>query len=84
MAKKIIKDIEKLAERKVIDISEIRTAHRIAEELKAHIASEEKLKKTRSPACGLCLCAEQDGYHGRTADAAACVWNNKVRHEGRI
>lgn len=45
MAKKIIKDIEKLAERKVIDISEIRKAHQIAEELKAHIASEKELKE---------------------------------------
>ncbi len=45
MAKRIINDINRLLERKIIDIDEIRNAHRIAEELEAHIHSDTELKQ---------------------------------------
>lgn len=45
MAKRIINDIDRLLERKIIDIDEIRKAHRIAEELEAHIHADTDLKQ---------------------------------------
>jgi len=45
MTKRIINDIDRLLERKIIDIDEIRKAHRIAEELEAHIHSDTDLKQ---------------------------------------
>ena len=45
MAKRIINDIDRLLEKKIIDIDEIRKAHRIAEELEAHIFSDTELKQ---------------------------------------
>ncbi len=45
MGKRIINDIDRLLERKIIDIDEIRKAHRIAEELEEHIQSDTELKQ---------------------------------------
>jgi hypothetical protein len=45
IAKKIINDLEKIAERKIINLEEIRIAHERAEDLEKAIASDEELSQ---------------------------------------
>jgi len=45
IAQKIINDLEKIAERKIINLEEIRIAHERAEDLEKAIASDEELSQ---------------------------------------
>lgn len=45
IAKKIITDLEKITKRKIINLEEIRTAHEIAEDLEATVASDKELSQ---------------------------------------